>query len=155
MAAPVIMQIAHKIWEAGMARKSALVHLLDFVSWVHSIFNAIPRYLASRRDRRLKKYLCTLEWLEGENGYRITVKVKAENQDQARQFANAGGIARYPKVQKKALSKGVVDPPYIKDAVGTLQRWKVEVIPLTEGDREEISAGNFGPAGAFEVGFSN
>lgn len=82
-----------------MAKKSALVYLLGFVSWVHSALTAIPRYLASRRDRRLKRYLCTLGWLDEEgNGFRVTVKVKAENEDQGRQFANAAAIKSLPKV---------------------------------------------------------
>lgn len=49
----------------------------------------------------------------------------------------------------------MVDPPYIKDAAVTLSRWKIEATPLTNEDREKIAAGSFGPAGAFDVGFSN
>jgi hypothetical protein len=146
------MHAPQRLWEDGMATSSAFFYLLRVLSWLNSALRAIPRHFASKRDKRLKKSKCTLTWIDEGMGHQVFVDVKAESEEQARQFANTAAIKNVSKVPKKPLSKDELDPPYVKDAVATLPQWKVEAIPLTDTDREQVEQGEFGPAGAYNVG---
>jgi hypothetical protein len=125
---------------------------VTILRWIGLAITAVPRFLGRQRNKGLQKYRCTLQWIEAGIGHEVMVDVKAKNENEARQFANEGARKSLPKIQIKPLSKDMIDPPYIKDAKATLPQWKVEVLPLSDRDREDIENGVFGPAGAFNVG---
>jgi hypothetical protein len=131
-----------------MAKNRGLPLVLKFLSWLGSALGGIRRSFARRKDERLNKYHCSLSWTEQGQGVVVTVDVKAETHEQARQFANNESIKKLPTLKSMVGSKEF-HPPYMGDAKAALREWKIEAVTRTDEDRAKIADGEFGPAGAY------
>ncbi len=134
-----------------MKANSGVAFLRRAIKWFFANVQAVTSFLRKQRDAHLKKYHCSIQWTEGNEPLRVTVDVRAESEDQARQLAHAAAIERLPVVTM-FVSGRTFTPPYIKDAKAAFAQWNVVAMPLNDLEREEVAAGEFGPARALDPG---
>jgi hypothetical protein len=137
-----------------MAENSALLLVRRVLIWIRSFQEGVSTYFARQRDAKLKRYNCSLLWKDGETRFLMNAEVKAETENQARQLANATAARKF-SVLKPPGSHKEFSPPYIQDPKSALALWKVDEVPLSDGDRDLIARGLFGPAAADIGGYSS
>ncbi|MGA7329638.1 MAG: hypothetical protein WBX25_35450 [Rhodomicrobium sp.] len=121
------------------------------VKWFFASVQRVNRFLNKQRDTRLKKYRCSIQWVDGDEPLRVIVEVRAESEDQARQLAHATAIKKLPVVTV-FVSGRTFTPPYIRDAKAAFAQWNVVVMPLSDLEHEQVASGEFGPARALDPG---
>ena len=137
-----------------MAGNTALSLVLRALNWIRSLREGVSTYFARRRDAKLKRYQCSLLWKDVETRFMMNAEVKAETENQARQLANATAARKFPVLKPLGGNKEFT-PPYIQDPKSALALWKVDELPLSDGDRDLIAQGLFGPAAADIGGWSS